>query len=174
MRAKNSGHIKLANVWLLRAGEEPPLAAHLITARRGYTHHGLYVGKGRVVHYPGMVGRFRGGPVEEISLEQFARGHAVGVRTDSTPRFERENVVRRARSRLGEDRYHVLRNNCEHFCEWCLSGVSRSPQVESMLGGAAAVMAGMIDVTEATIRFVLQLLRAITVPKQQPAQGSAP
>jgi hypothetical protein len=50
-------------------------------------------------------------------------------------------VVLRARSRLGENRYHIVRNNCEHFCEWCLSGVSRSRQLESLLGrmGAAAI-----------------------------------
>jgi hypothetical protein len=154
MRTKIFGHIKHGNVWMLRAGEEPPLAAHLITVRRGYTHHGLYVGRGRIVHYAGLVRGLRGGAVEEVSLEQFARGHAIGVRTDSTPRFEREDVVRRARSRLGEDRYHVLRNNCEHFCEWCLSGVSRSSQVESMLGGAGAVTVGMIDATATTTRFL--------------------
>jgi hypothetical protein len=50
-------------------------------------------------------------------------------------------VVRRARSRLGENRYHIIRNNCEHFCEWSLSGVSRSRQLESLPGllGAAAI-----------------------------------
>jgi Lecithin retinol acyltransferase len=174
MRSKIFGHIKLANVWMLRAGEEPPLAAHLITARRGYAHHGLYVGKGRVVHYPGLVGGVRGSAGEEISLEQFARGHAVGVRTNSTLRFEREDVVRRARSTLGEDRYHILHNNCEHFCEWCLSGVSRSPQVDSMLGGAGAVTAGMIEATAATTRSLLQLIRAIRVSRRQIAQSSAP
>ena len=141
MCAKIVGHTRFANVWMLRAGEEPPLAAHLITSRRGYTHHGLYVGKGRVVHYPGPVGGIRGSAVKEVSIEQFARGHAVGVRTNSAPRFEREEVVRRARSRLGEDRYHILRNNCEHLCEWCLIGVSRSPQVDATLGGAGAVTA---------------------------------
>jgi hypothetical protein len=43
-------------------------------------------------------------------------------------------VVHRARSRLGEDRYHVLRNNCEHFCEWCVRGQHRSYQVEALAG----------------------------------------
>jgi Lecithin retinol acyltransferase len=33
---------------LLQRGEEPPLAAHLITPRALYTHHGIYVGNGRV------------------------------------------------------------------------------------------------------------------------------
>ena len=41
--------------------------------------------------------------------------------------------MRRARSRLGEDRYRLLTNNCEHFCEWCLRDEHRSYQVESLL-----------------------------------------
>ena len=132
----------LANAWPLRAGEELPLAAHLVTPRRGYIHHGLYVGHGRIIHYPGLVGCFRRRAVEEVSLEEFARGRPVGVRTDSNPHFDREDVVLRARARLGENRYHIIRNNCEHFCEWCLSGVSRSRQLESLLGrlGAAAIV----------------------------------
>jgi hypothetical protein len=131
----------LASAWTLNDGEEPPLAAHLVTPRRGYIHHGLYVGHGRVIHYPGLIGGFRLRAVEEVALAQFARGRPVAVRADSNRRFEREDVVRRARSRLGENRYHIIRNNCEHFCEWSLSGVSRSRQLESLPGllGAAAI-----------------------------------
>jgi Lecithin retinol acyltransferase len=124
----------LANAWTLREGEELPLAAHLVTPRRGYIHHGLYVGHGRVIHYPGLVGGVRRRAVEEVSLREFARGRPIAVRADANPRFDREDVVLRARSRLGENRYHIIRNNCEHFCEWCLSGVSRSRQLESLLG----------------------------------------
>jgi Lecithin retinol acyltransferase len=125
----------------LKEGEEPPLAAHLVTPRRGYIHHGLYVGNGRIIHYPGLIRGLHRRAVEEVSLAEFARGRPVAVRTDSWTRFDREDVVRRARSRLGENRYHIIRNNCEHFCEWCLSGVSRSRQLESLLGrvGAAAI-----------------------------------
>lgn len=109
---------------------EPPLAAHLVTPRAFYTHHGIYIGGGRVVHYSGLAGGWRRGPVEEVSLAQFARGHCVDVRSSCMARFEANEVVQRARSRLGEDRYRVLSNNCEHLCEWCLHGRSRSRQVE--------------------------------------------
>jgi hypothetical protein len=135
----------LANARTLRAGEEPPLAAHLVTPRRGYIHHGLYVGHGRIIHYPGLVGCFRRAAVEEVSLEEFARGRPIGVRTDSNPHFDRQDVVLRARARLGENRYHILRNNCEHFCEWCLRGVNRSRQLESLLGLLAAAAIAMLD-----------------------------
>jgi hypothetical protein len=53
--------------------------------------------------------------------------------SDAAPKFEAWEVVRRARSRIGEDNYRLLTNNCEHFCEWCLRGEPRSYQVEARL-----------------------------------------
>jgi Lecithin retinol acyltransferase len=111
------------------AGEEPPLGSHVITPRRGYLHHGIYIGAGRVVHYAGLADGLRGGPVEETSLTRFSAGRPVWVRFDAT-HFDHREVVRRARSRVGEHRYRLLTNNCEHFCEWCLRGTPHSYQVE--------------------------------------------
>ena len=104
------------------------VGSHLVTPRWGYRHHGIYVGNGRVIHYAGFKGLLRRGPVEEISLEEFAGGHGFTVGAAAP------GAVARARSRLGEDRYRFLSNNCEHFAEWCISGVSRSSQVERFLG----------------------------------------
>src|SRR5262245_52761225 len=131
----------------LRVGEEPPLAAHLVTPRRGYIHHGLYVGEGRIIHYPGLVCRLRRRAVEEVSLAEFARGRSVAVRVRAQPRFAAVEAVLRARSRLGENRYDIIRNNCEHFCEWCLSGVSRSRQLESLPARLGAATIAMLDAT---------------------------
>src|SRR5262245_51359735 len=88
--------------WLLTPGEEPPLAAHLVTPRGFYTHHGVYVGNGRVIHYAGFATGFGRGPVEDVSLGHFAHGGDIRVRSATTPRFDRGEVVERARSRLGE------------------------------------------------------------------------
>jgi Lecithin retinol acyltransferase len=118
---------------LLVAEEEPPLGSHLVTPRRGFTHHGIYVGRGNVVHYISAVRRFCRGPVEEVSLARFALGRAIWIRIHTTPRFEGAEVARRARSRVGEDGYRLLSNNCEHFCEWCLRDEERSYQVERLL-----------------------------------------
>ena len=107
----------------LVAGDEPPLAAHLASARGLYTHHGLYVGDGRVIHYAGPFRALFRGKVEEVSLQDFARGRRIGVLRGAT-RFTDAEIVRRARLRLGERRYRLLSNNCEHFCEWCLRGRS--------------------------------------------------
>ncbi|HEX5458951.1 MAG TPA: lecithin retinol acyltransferase family protein [Steroidobacteraceae bacterium] len=113
--------------------EEPAVGTHLLTARIGYVHHGIYLGAGKVIHSGAVSGFLPRGPVEEVSLESFSRGRRVWVRLDPPPRFSAEEVVDRARSRLGEDRYHLLRNNCEHFCEWCLRGRERSYQVERLM-----------------------------------------
>ena len=43
-----------------------------------------------------------------------------------------DTVVCRAKSRLGEKKYHLLRNNCEHFALWCKTGISSSEQVENI------------------------------------------
>ena len=48
-----------------------------------------------------------------------------------TVRFDLATAIARARSRLGEDRYRLWSNNCEHFIEWSLNGVNRSAQVEA-------------------------------------------
>ena len=118
---------------LLPGNEEPALGAHLVTPRIAFAHHGIYVGGGHVVHYGALACQVRRMPVEEVSLAFFAHGHAIFVRPHAAPRFDRHEVIRRARSRLGENRYRLLRNNCEHFCEWCVQGEPRSRQVERAL-----------------------------------------
>jgi hypothetical protein len=44
-------------------------------------------------------------------------------RSQATPSFvpvKSRHSPERARSRLGESRYRLLTNNCEHFCSWAL------------------------------------------------------
>jgi hypothetical protein len=118
--------------------EEPLPGAHIISPRRGYLHHGIYVGEGRVVHYAGLAYGLYHGPVEEVSLAQFARGRGVWARW-RPPSFERAEIVRRARSRVGEARYRILHNNCEHFCEWCVHGEARSYQIERLMSSRRAL-----------------------------------
>jgi hypothetical protein len=129
-------------------GEEPPVGAHIVSPRRGYLHHGIYVGGGRVVHYAGLAHGFLRGPVEEVSIARFAKGNGVSVRFHVETVFGSAEVVRRARSRVGEDRYQVFRNNCEHFCEWCLHGEPRSYQVERLLSSPRVVLTalGLLEV----------------------------
>jgi len=104
----------------------------LSVRRRAYFHHGIYVGNGRMIHYAGWF-RSIGGLVEEVTLEEFTKGRPYCIGRMPPDRREGENIVRRARSRLGERCYRLLRNNCEHFCNWCQLGEYRSEQVEALL-----------------------------------------
>ena len=145
----------------LTAGAIPPLAAHVVTSRIGYSHHGIHVGNGRVVHYSGLSRGWRGGPVEEVPLAEFARGRPVRVRVHVGARFDSAAVVARARSRLGEKRYRALSNNCEHLCEWCIYGENRSRQVEVMRCRSLRVFRAVSRLVAAPVR-VFSLLAAYT------------
>jgi hypothetical protein len=112
--------------------DDLPLGAHLTSPRRGYLHHGVYAGHGRVIHYGGFNRLFASRPVEEVSLEEFTLGRGLAVKAWIAPQFLGDEVVERARSRVGEDRYRLFSNNCEHFAEWCIGGRSRSRQVEAL------------------------------------------
>src|SRR5262249_34859274 len=124
--------------------EELLPGSRLIVRRRAYFHHGIYVGNGRVIHYAGWFRRTRG-LVEEVTLEEFTEGHPYHLGRMPPDRRAGEDIVRRARSRLGERRYHLLRNNCEHFCNWCQLGECRSEQVEALMK-PALVLTGIFQV----------------------------
>ena len=46
--------------------------------------------------------------------------------------FGPEAVIARAESRLGESKFDLMSNNCEHFTVWCKTGISNSDQLNSI------------------------------------------
>jgi transposase InsO family protein len=154
--------------WLLLADpeQEPLLGSHLVTSRRGYLHHGIYVGGGKIVHYAGLAHGIHRRPVEETTLDRFARGRLVWVRSDPPPTFSSREVIHRARSRIGEDGYRLLTNNCEHFCEWCLHGEHRSYQVDAWLARPGRAL-------HAAIRLIARRLSAPGRIGLRPARATA-
>jgi hypothetical protein len=120
-----------------------------------YRHYGIYTGKGRVIHYSGENSHFGNDVgVRETSLEQFAGGGKCRVvQFAENQLFSGEETVSRARSRLGEESYNLLFNNCEHFALWCKTGRSKSLQVEkavtaTVVLGAVAIVALIMDANE--------------------------
>ena len=110
-----------------------PLGAHLIVKHFGYSHHGIYAGKGRVIHYSGLAHLFKKRPIEITSLAQFARGKPILIQSYHQPKYIGRIVVRRMRSRMHENNYHMIINNCEHLCSWAITGVESSSQVITMM-----------------------------------------
>ena len=47
--------------------------------------------------------------------------------------YSNEETVERAKSKLGESKYSLAFNNCEHFAIWCKTGISESRQVEKII-----------------------------------------
>ena len=56
--------------------------------------------------------------------------------------YSPEETVQRARSRIGERKYSVTSNNCEHFAMWCKTGIAESKQVKEVEN--AALKAGAL------------------------------
>lgn len=94
-----------------------------------YQHHGIDCGDGNVIHYrkPSEI-------VEKTSLKTFTRGNKIYVR--EYPEgfcFIDDVVVSRAENRIGENKYNLLFNNCEHFATWCKTGTADSKQVRDFV-----------------------------------------
>ncbi len=90
-----------------------------------YEHHGIDCGEEAIIHY------YKGGDVPTVTStprELFARGGRIFVKSRSLA-FLPQIVVQRAQSRLGEQRYDLLTNNCEHFANWCKTGRSDCEQL---------------------------------------------
>jgi cell wall-associated NlpC family hydrolase len=85
-----------------------PLGAHLIVKHFGYTHHGIYVGRGRVIHYSGFAHLFKKHPIEITSIENFSHGRKITVNQYQDPKYKGRKVVRRMRSRMHENNYHLI------------------------------------------------------------------
>ncbi|MCI0428595.1 MAG: lecithin retinol acyltransferase family protein [Nitrospiraceae bacterium] len=124
-------------------------AEHVFVHRLGYTHHGVDVGDGTVIHYTGEVGQKANAVVRQTPIDEFAKGCALHVRAYASCDIP-EVVIGRAKSRLGETKYHLVFNNCEHFATWCKTGQHKSEQVKdaTAVGGGAvgsgtAVAAGI-------------------------------
>jgi hypothetical protein len=94
-----------------------------------YKHYGIDCGDGTVIHYrkPSEI-------IEQTSLATFSRGNPVYVAEYSEGfGYIPDVVVERAKSRLGENSYNLLSNNCEHFASWCKTGISDSKQIRNYL-----------------------------------------
>ena len=89
-----------------------------------YRHHGIDCGDGTVIHYR-KVGT---ATVARTSAKTFARGNPIYTFSQPTA-FISDVVIARAESRLGEQRYNLFFNNCEHFANWCKTGKNISPQL---------------------------------------------
>jgi Lecithin retinol acyltransferase len=114
--------------------------AHLVADRTFYTHHGIYLGGGEVVHFaPDDGGQWRKKSVRRTSFREFWRGAKLiyvrqyredGNLLSKEQTCDRAEKIAKA-SREGKFKeYDLLESNCEHLATYCKIGVSRSRQIE--------------------------------------------
>jgi len=112
-----------------------PCKGDVLYVGTGYRHFGIYEGNNSVIHFAVQDGSFKkkNAVVHETSLERFAHGFPVVIiEFPEDKRLPPDEVVERARSRLGEKCYNLLFNNCEHLAVWCKTGKHRSSQVNAV------------------------------------------
>lgn len=112
-----------------------------------YKHHGIATGPKTIIHYLGKKGVYVDGNIAETGLTKFSDGAPIRVRRHPKRLHDRTASVARARERLGETKYNLLFNNCEHFVQWCIEGRKESDQVQD----AAVVATSAVVSTPITL-----------------------
>lgn len=121
----------------------------LVVERRDklYFHYAVYVGNGRIIHYASDTGDWGEHIyIHEAPLKEFTHDIPV-IKICTFPEdstlpgyhlYSAEETVERARSRLGEEKYDLFFNNCEHFAIWCKTNISNCRQIPNVFRGTAA------------------------------------
>lgn len=97
-------------------------------------HWGIRTAHNRLIHYPGKSKNYFSSYIDEVSIEEFVSGNEYKI-YGVKPKYEvftPEQVIERAISRLGEDDYNPMTNNCEHFVSWCVWGEEKSSQIDNI------------------------------------------
>jgi hypothetical protein len=105
-------------------------------------HCGIYESDDSVIHFAPANGSKtkKDAVIHKSTLTEFAKNHSVVVIEFSPEKcLPPEESIRRAYSRLGENTYNLILNNCEHFAIWCKIGEHRSPQIDLVKEIAVAV-----------------------------------
>lgn len=107
--------------------------------------------------------------INNRALNDFAQKYEVVA----IERFEgdiraRNKVIKKALSRLGEKAYNIIFNNCEHFKNWVLYGISSSKQVENVttamvVGGTAFTLIGFISNKKGLLKAGLYILLILII-----------
>ncbi|MGN0466708.1 MAG: lecithin retinol acyltransferase family protein [Lachnospiraceae bacterium] len=123
----------------------PKKGDHIRVKRIGglYAHHGIYVSDDEVIHFTGRdndsVLDWSKCEVLKSDLLYFLKDGILEVKEYTEEEFKDlyspEQIVTYARSCIGDKKYHLVFNNCEHFANVCTLGRFRSQQVERVFMG---------------------------------------
>ncbi|KAH9500280.1 Phospholipase A and acyltransferase 3 [Bulinus truncatus] len=146
----------------LKVFEQLKLGDRVQFKRGVYSHWGVYIGDGRIVHLAGEENDGINGDIQvkhvfTISGKRFNKARVAAdnfwdvvgndkafINNDGDKKwsaFHPEVVVKNALEKIGQEGYNLISSNCEHFVNWCRYGYNKSDQVDSVFTGAAASLA---------------------------------
>lgn len=97
---------------------------YYVTQGINYTHHGIYSGNNKVIHY-------YKGEIKLTSLYKFGKKSKIHIK--KYKKYAPASfVIKRAKYRIGEKLYNPIFNNCEHFAYWCKTGNHKSKQIDEV------------------------------------------
>ena len=113
---------------------------HIRVKRTGYYHHGVYIGDNEVIHYTALdedgITHPEKVKVTRTTLEVFLRGgiveKAIYSSSEQKNRFNPNEIIRRANSKVGEGGYNFINNNCEDFANFCCYKVKTTTQIDNL------------------------------------------
>ncbi len=113
---------------------------HIYVKRKGflYSHHGIYAGKGFVLHYKGALKEKKDPAVIISDIATFLNNGKLRRRLYRR-RLPRSETLQIARAHLAQKGYSLVFNNCEHFATYCVTGKKKSMQVNRIIGGLATL-----------------------------------
>ena len=104
-----------------------------------YHHYGIFVSEDQVIQFGLPDDPMRAADqikVIETDIQTFLMGGELEVavmdREERKTMFPPDEIVDRARQRLGESGYDILHNNCEHFVNECVFGNHTSGFLQSV------------------------------------------
>ena len=103
-----------------------------------YLHYGIYIGGNRVINYRTEAyddNTWIHAKIIETSLSEFAHGSPIYREPERSGANWDFTTVRKAKKLLGSGsgEYHPLKNNCEHFANYCKYDKKESYQINRLL-----------------------------------------
>ena len=120
-----------------------PYAGAMIRVKVGAVYHyGIFVSDEEIIQFGPNPSLRMGIPDSELAVcitdvdtflcGQFLETAVAADRAERKKMRKPEQVVKLARSRIGEKGYSILYNNCEHFANECLTGEKFSSQTDGV------------------------------------------
>lgn len=111
-----------------------------------YSHHGIDMGDGTVIHFSGEPLHRQNARICRVSLREFLAGGTLELVRHREAGRTLAASAEAAEAALTDRAYCLWRNNCEHFASWCRTGRHESGQVRRALRVAGGVAGATLAV----------------------------